>query len=881
MNRRRTYIVGAVVVAEVALHVVWNLWKVGGEWATLVFGDVVLTVVPILAAIACFLAARRSRHRERRAWALLGAAALSWGIGDAVWAYHEIVARREVPFPSLADLGSLGLIPLAAVAVVVFPAAPAAARSRARTLADGLILAASLMFMSWAAILGPTVRAGADNALGAVVAVAYPFGDVVIMAAVLFVVARAPRGGRTPFALIGSGLVALAAADSGFLYLTLRDQYSTGSLVSVGWNLGFALVALAAVRSGATAGTEAAPRRPRVAAVVLPYAGVGLVTVTASVQWVRNGTIEAFLFWDTIAIVVLVVARQLLGMLEIMGLTRGLEATVEARTAQLQASERRFRSLVQYSSDVVTVVDRSGTIEYQSDSVTRVFGYEPRDLVGLALDDAVHPGDRLRVATVLSELAGRDGRSAQLEFRMRHRDGSWRSVETTVSNLLADSSVGGLVLNVRDVSSRKVLEEQLAHQAFHDSLTGLANRALFSDRVQGALERAARRGTSVAMLYLDLDGFKTVNDTHGHQAGDELLVCVADRMRDAARGADTVARFGGDEFAVLLEDLSSCDDARAVAGRILEAFETRFRVADRELYVYASIGISLSSPDSCDPGELLRNADVAMYMAKTRGKRRFEVFDPVMHAAVVERVELEADLHDALDRNELELHYQPIVDLPTGGILGVEALLRWNHPTRGSVSPADFIPVAEDSGLIVSVRQLHEPQFVGDVLEALVRHGLDPGCLVLEITESVLLDDRFDALQLVHALKELGVQLAIDDFGTGYSSLGYLRDLPIDTLKIDRSFVQLLGGSPEDSALARAIVKLGQTLHLHTVAEGIELPVQRDELLKAGCASAQGFYYSRPVDAASLEALLRSGRPLPDPDPTPAPQEASHALTHA
>jgi diguanylate cyclase (GGDEF)-like protein len=439
---------------------------------------------------------------------------------------------------------------------------------------------------------------------------------------------------------------------------------------------------------------------------------------------------------------------------------------------------------------------------------------------------------------------------------------------------------------------------KVSEQAFHDSLTGLANRALFTDRVTHALTRAYRQHDQIAVLLLDLDHFKTINDSLGHAAGDQLITAIAQRLRTCLRATTTIARLGGDEFAICLES-STPQGAKAVADRLLAELRRPLLIRDKELFVDASIGIAMSD-DGGGSGtgaeELLRGADTAMYEAKRLGRGRHATFDAGMLRDVTDHLDLHADLQRAIIRDELVLHYQPIVALGTGEITGVEALLRWNHPTRGLVQPATFIPLAEETGLIVPIgrwvlnhacqqasrwhathpdraplvvtvnvssRQLQQPDFVSDVAEALKTPGLRPGALVLEITESVLIQDTAIMIDKLEQLKALGLRIAIDDFGTGYSSLSYLQRFPVDILKIDRSFVSPAGGPKSDTlALVRAIVQLSQTLQLRTVAEGVEDADQLAQMRRVGCDSAQGYLFARPIDADGMSSLLADVGPL-------------------
>jgi diguanylate cyclase (GGDEF)-like protein len=463
---------------------------------------------------------------------------------------------------------------------------------------------------------------------------------------------------------------------------------------------------------------------------------------------------------------------------------------------------------------------------------------------------------------------------------MRHADGTTRNIELVLKNLLDDPAVSGIVVNYHDVTQRRALEDELRHQAFHDSLTGLANRALFLDRLQHAMTRRRRFGHPLAILFVDLDDFKTVNDSLGHTEGDRLLVAVAERLQGVLRDSDTIARMGGDEFAVLVEDAVDNDAPLDVANRILEALQAPFAYGGRDLFVRASIGVAGWSSRDETAEDLIRNADMSMYTAKANGKNRIEAFEPRMHEAALARLALKGDLEHALERKEFFLQYQPIVRLSDGEVTGVEALLRWRHPQRGIVNPTDFVHVAEETGLIVplgywvleqacrqalawdageqtrnltvavnvSGRQVQQPGFVAEVRRTLEQTGVVPGRVTLEFTESVLMNDTEKTLTTLGALKRLGIRLAIDDFGTGYSSLSYLRRFPIDELKIDRSFITGMQTGPAQLAVVRSIIKLGETLHLDTVAEGIELADQLDSLRALETSHGQGFLFSRPVN---------------------------------
>lgn len=558
------------------------------------------------------------------------------------------------------------------------------------------------------------------------------------------------------------------------------------------------------------------------------------------------------------------------------------------RRSGRQRESARFESLVLHATDLLLTTNAKGIVTFASPSSVAILGLGHRDLFGTRSADLIHPDDRTYVSAKMFSILGTPRRTVSTCCRIRHADGRWLTFELTYTNLLKEPAVRGIVVNAHDITAQGELTRELADQAFHDSLTGLANRLLLRDRLDHALAQTRRSGQVVSILFCDLDNFKMINDTIGHEAGDFVLVEVAARLHATVRDGDTIARLGGDEFAIICENATSNQSAQT-ANRILGALRQPFAIAGREVVISASIGSADNHGDALDADELLRRADIAMYVAKAHGRDRYEPFARHMQAELLQRHELHGDLRKALDCHELTVHYQPLVDLATGHIESFEALVRWNHPTKGQIEPDEFIPLAEETGLIlpvglyvlreacrqtahwhaagitdisigvnVAAQQLLDPGFINDVNDALEQSGLAPRYLTLELTETTLLTDAALVTERLHELKQLGAQIAIDDFGTGYSSLAYLRDFPVDYLKIDRSFVAELTGDRSDQGLTmiNSIIALSHNLKLTVVAEGIEEPAQRDQLRQSGCNTGQGYLYSHPVTAQDATQLL-------------------------
>jgi diguanylate cyclase (GGDEF)-like protein/PAS domain S-box-containing protein len=551
----------------------------------------------------------------------------------------------------------------------------------------------------------------------------------------------------------------------------------------------------------------------------------------------------------------------------------------------------RFRSAFDHAAIGMAIVSSEGRWLQVNRSLCSLLGYSARDLMATDFLTITHPDDLGTALSSIKELLKGKIPSHQMEKRYIHKQGHEVWVLWNVS-LARDAYTGAahLIFQIQDITDRKRAEERLLHDAFHDALTGLPNRALFMDHLGLAIARSKRNSDQkFAVLYLDLDRFKIINDSLGHMIGDQLLVGIARRLELCLRPGDTIARLGGDEFTVLIEDITDDSDTIYVAERIQSELTVPFTLNGREVFTTVSIGIAPGSSNYERAEDILRDADTAMYRAKTMGKARHEIFDKAMHARAMNLLQLETDLRRAIEREEFFVQYQPIVSLETSHLRGFEALVRWRHPTRGLISPIDFIPVAEETGLIIQIgewvlrescrqmqqwqtlfpsdppmfisvnlsgKQFTQPDLINEVAHILDETGLNPRNLKLEITESVVMENIETATEMLKQLRALGVKLSIDDFGTGYSSLSYLHRFPIDTLKIDRSFVTQMSDNNENMEIVRTVVMLAQNLGMDVVAEGVETTEQLSLLQRLGCEFGQGYFFSKPVDATSAEKII-------------------------
>ncbi len=871
-----------------AHHPLWVMGAaalvVGGQ--LLVPGEVGrnLTAAAIYLAITASVVAGVRLHRPTKpvAWRLIAVAMGLLTVDMVGWAIAEVEGFAGLG-GIVTDVTRLGATVALAAAAAVFVVQHRAGSDRS-VAGDALLIAAGAGLMLWQWFL--LVRGAGQSDLVGTVGVPVVLAGLALVMGVtaLRVVGVARLASSSVMLLVGGTAMAIAAQAA----LTITDtgsgpaRWTDATWIAAGMLVGAAALhpSMATIPGAPQPWTRAASRLVLLGAVLLANPAIIWLHLLDS-----TGDREA-----VIAMAAGVGAITLFGVLRV---GRVVAELGEMRGA-LARSERRFRALVQHASDVFAVVDRDGVFVYASPPAAWVLGYPPVELLAMRFSLLVHPDDLSRFThTFAAALDVALPAPTRVDVRLRRRDGTVLSAVLTFANLVDVDGVDGVVVTIRDVSDQRAFEAELRHMATHDSLTGLANRELFGDRVTHALERAARTRTQVGVVFIDLDDFKTVNDSLGHLAGDELLRWVAGRLMESLRLSDTAARLGGDEFAVLLEDITDSADAIVIVERIRRSLREPFTLEGREMHVGATLGVAVGGA-SRTAEELLRNADAAMFDAKAAGKDQYQVFVPEMHLAARERFDLKADLVAALDGRQFELYYQPVLAVADGALEGVEALLRWHHPDRGVVEPCDFIGLMEETGQIIevgrwvlrealeqtqrwraradgaapwvsvnlSVRQFHDPDLIVDLADALDASGVAPTELVVEITESVFMGDRDAALTQLTRLKRLGVRLAIDDFGTGFSALSYLQRFRADIVKVDKTFIDSLG---DDSTLTSGIVGLARALGIVTVAEGVEQPGQVVDLRRIHCDLAQGYHLGRPQPAAALDEYFAAtvGRPAP------------------
>ncbi len=833
--------------------------------------EMIRVVAPAIGVGAVMVGAAAFQPPRRLPWVLIAASlALSAG-ANVVWA--TLFFRGDDTFPSASDAFHLVSAAALVVGLTMLARDPAPADgSDALGSIEIAIVGIAAGLGVWLAVVEPYLTDGQLAVGDRIWAVLVPMlGALAVATASRMAIQSGFRAAAPTLMTVGVSLTLLA--DVLRSVAELRGDYGAGGIIAM-LSIPAALVIGAAALDPTMVGMNRVVENAGVfgfgRVVWLSVAALTPLTVLLTLLVTGLGTATTRTVAAVCAVVVVVLA-----------LTRmwRLVATVQVLTER--RGQDRLAAMVEHSSDVVLLADSDGIIRYASPGLASTLGHRGSDWVDRSLIDLVAADDRAAAGAELQRSV-RLGKGGMVKFEasLVRVDGERRRMEATIANLLGGDAVDGVVATFRDVTEQRNLERQLSHRAFHDELTGLANRALFLDRMDHALRVVRTDDDPVVVLFVDLDDFKSVNDALGHAVGDQMLRSIADRLRRVAGAGDTPARLGGDEFAVLLEDRGGVDRALDVAEQLLGELRRPVTLAGYDLTVLASVGVAVAAPGMTTAG-LLRDADIAMYEAKRAGKSQIKIFDPAMRLSASKHLEFRSDLATAIDRDELRLVYQPMVDLTTHRVVGAEALLRWEHPTQGSISPNEFVPIAERAGLIVpigtwvideSVRaaaqwqksgpqqlsvnvsgaQIRSDEFVQQVRESIERYAIDPQRITLEITEAMLVEEIESASGSLAELRALGVRIAIDDFGTGYCSLSYLQRFPVDVVKIDRQFIDELDADSANATLAGMILQLTAGLDVISVAEGIERRSQLQMLLDLGCDLGQGYLLSPPLEADDL-----------------------------
>jgi len=871
-----------VLVVYIVIAATWMLSGFGGPWMMHFVGLLADSPACLMAAILSLGAARRCPPGPvANAWYCLGLSIAFYLVGTVIGVTSWLHGRD--PFPGLQDVFYVAFYPAFFIGVLFLIRAGAARIPWGRLALDAAILVIGFGAFFWYLVIRSAVPDAQNDVLKYALSQAYLALNctLVLELGILLLTCVGKDSGRRIPLLLTAGFSTMFLADILWSVGKVTGAYLPGAFQDVLYVSFYLPIAAAAREQLRPARASLASRSRRTSDMLLqtlPYAA--MFTAFLVLVDFTHGDLSS----PATVMTMVVFALTLLLMLRQSVVLREEALTRERRAARIV--EDRYASLIANAADVIMIVSAQGVIKFASPACERTLGLQPAEVAGKNLFDLWAGEDAQRLRLFFSDVAGTRGvPHGPVEMSIEH--GATRHVlEVIGSNMTDDPAVEGLALNFRDISERKALEHQLRELAFHDPLTLLANRNLFRDRVQHALELSLRGQHRVAVMFLDLDNFKNVNDSLGHDAGDCLLQTVARRLVAATRTSDTVARLGGDEFAILVEGFATADEVTKVAESVIRALEKPLTLGATEVHVRASVGVAFGEP-KLDAEALLTRADIAMYHAKAAGKNRHVPFEPRMQELLHQRLRLEADLGRAMQNDEFFLEYQPVIDLGTRSLLGVEALLRWRHPELGILMPTEFIQIAEESGQIIALgrwvlhrssaemrawrgcvsgghelrlavnisgRHLQQGDLVEDVAQALRDSGLEPGNLIIELTESTVIHNTEQNLERLRRLKDLGVRLAIDDFGMGYSSLSYLHRLPIDILKVDRSFVARLTDGNRGPELARTVIALGDTLGLDTVAEGIEQESQVAALLDLGCVAGQGFLFAAPATLAQLSA---------------------------
>ncbi|WP_082087834.1 DUF4084 domain-containing protein [Domibacillus indicus] len=875
------------IIIFIASYYIWIMvWK--GETEVLTWGGNFFSLLgSLIGAVWLGAAFKRSRRPDMFFWLFLFLGSFSYFLAELLWMYYESILGKETPFPGSPDLFYILQMVFFLAAFVSRIKKQKKQLELARFLFDMTIMMTVAFTFSWQYIIRPIMLQPDSTHFALGISLAYPVGDLALLVSALSIYFSRRETLQPNIAFfIFAGLIVQISADTIFLYFVSIDQYFSGSLVDPLFILGLLLVGFAGIlqKTEPADSREARAEKPVVPKtdflrLSLPYINVAVLFVF---MIVRSHELDAVTIGCAVSII-LVMIRQVFMILE----NRRLLDTLSQKAEELEISKERYKSLFEYHPDAVYSLDLEGNFESVNTAGAALLGYEQKELAGMPLSSlaASIPEHSPKTGRdYLSKLT--EARSQSYELSFCNKMGEFYHMNVTNIPIIVKNKMVGIFGIGKDITENKKNEEQIKYLAYRDSLTGLFNRARFEKELAQTAAAAEQANEAFAVFFIDLDRFKNINDTLGHDIGDQLLKAVADRLKNCVRDKDIVARQGGDEFTLLIKGLSGREEAEQAAGTILDSLHKPYHIKGHEIASTPSIGAAFYDGNGTAPDSMLKKADLAMYQVKENGKGHYRFYSETGQH-FLKKTLIEKDLGQALQKQELFLHYQPQIDVERGEIIGLEALLRWNHPSLGVVFPGDFVPLAEETGLILPIGnwvlyeacrqvkkwndeghrvkvavnlspyQLYQENLVDTVAEILKETNAEPHFIELEITETTALNQLNDVIFKLQALKQLGITISIDDFGTGYSSLSYLAGYPVDRVKIAREFISKIGSSKAGQTVLTSIVHLARNLDLHVIAEGVESESQASVLKEVNCREMQGYLFGKPVSAAEIDQQFK------------------------
>lgn len=873
-------------------YYLWIILNQGNKRSLIIGSNIFQTIAPIIGSILLFITYKKIEASEKSFWLFMGLGTLCYALNMLVWDYHEIILQRPNTFyiSTILSFSLMYLFYLTAILGKIFKG-----RSFYKgfhSVLDALIVMSTLATISYNFVINPVLQYSHKNSLGlALTYICSPILDLILLFGVLYLYfTSAEILYYKVYMLLSWGMFMFSLADSGYLFLLLKGTYHTGSFYDPLWSFAYITLGIAGIYSlhikQSNIQNAKISSKMSIFNTTSPYILVTIFTVVELIY--SHGNITTGMIITTMLVIIkqfLVIIDNKSLLQDISVLNYELEDKVKRRTRELEESQQRYKSLFEQNSSAIYSLDLEGKITSINSACEKLTGYSSTEVLGTPVSDLLDIKSKKLSHLYFNRVINGGSQNFEISFTTKHK--IRLELEVTAVPIIVDNMVIGMYVIIKDITENKKSRQKIHHMAFHDSLTGLPNRRLFQNTLEELLSDSENTSLRTAVMYIDLDRFKGVNDTLGHEMGDLLLVAVSTRLKNCLRNTDLIARQGGDEFTVLLPNLTSKADAAKVAEKIINALNEPFLINEQELAISSSIGIAIFPDDGKDSVTLMKNADAAMYRVKEEGKNGYQLYTPEMNQIASKKFMLEKSLKQAIKQNELLLYYQPQIDVRSNKIIGTEALVRWKHPELGLISPGEFIPLAEETGLIlpmsewilktacsqmklwlekgyelpkmavnISPKQFQLNNFIEIISGILKDTGLKGEYLDLEITESIAMQNENEVISKILELRHMGSTVSIDDFGTGYSSLSYLKKFPITTLKIAQQFVSEIKGDSDEEAIVSAIIAMAKNLNLNIIAEGVETEAHIKFLSNQKCHNMQGYFFNRPMPAEEFEKVL-------------------------